>query len=265
MRRYIFYITLCLFLLPCRVQAAERAVAAEINAEHMDAILSQGCTYVPLRCFVSALDGDGELMWEGTTRSAVGAFVGHYLTAEIGTEKLCIDGSRLQSPEPLFIREGTSYIPLRLAAEALGLSVHWDSERQCAVAEGSVTAPCYTENDLYWMTRIIHAESAAEPLRGQIAVGNVVLNRVKGNDFADSIHDVIFEVCNGYYQFEPVENGHIHDAPDAPSFLAAQMALAGFDAVGACQYFYAPRLSKGTWIRQHCRYVTSIGCHDFYA
>ena len=264
MRRGFLFIGLLLLLLPCRVQAAERAVTAELRGQSMDAILSDGCTYVPLRRFVSALDENGDLTWERTTRSAVGSFAGHFLTAEIGTTKLSIDGSRLQSPEPLFIREGASYIPLRLAAEALGLSVHWASERQCAIAEGSMAAPCYTEDDLFWMGRIIHAESAAEPLRGQIAVGNVVLNRVRGNTFADSVYDVIFEVCNGCYQFAPVENGHIYDAPDAQALLAAQMALAGFDAVGDCRYFYAPRLSKGTWIRQHCRYVISIGCHDFY-
>ena len=264
MRRAFLLIAMCLLLLPCRAQASERAVTAEVRGQSMDAILSDGCTYVPLRCFVSALDADGTLTWEGTTRSAVASCSGHYLTAEIGKRTLSVDGTPLQSPVPLFIRDGASYIPLRLAAEALGLSVRWDSERRCAVAEGIPAAPCYTEDDYLWMARIIHAESGGEPLAGQIAVGNVVLNRVKSREYADSIYEVIFEICNGYYQFEPAENGHVFDAPDAQSFLAAAMVLAGFDAVGECQYFYAPRLSGGTWIRQHCRYVTTIGCHDFY-
>ena len=264
MRRYFLLLTL-LILLPCHGQAAERTVTATVNGEAMDAILAEGCTYVPLRPFISALDESGTLTWEGATRSAVGSFGGHYLTAEIGTERLCIDGNRLKSPKSIFIREGASYIPLRLAAEALGLSVHWDSEAQCAVAEGKPCAPRYTEEDLFWLARIIHAESGAEPLPGQIAVGNVVLNRVRGDCFADSIYAVIFEICSGYYQFEPAENGHIYDTPDAASRLAAEMALAGYDAVGDCQYFFAPRLSEGRWIRQHCRYVTTIGCHVFYA
>ena len=263
MRRYFLLLTL-LILLPCRGQAAERSVTAKVNGQTMDAILSDGCTCVPLRRLVSALDGGGELTWEAATRSAVGTVAGHFLTAEIGTKKLSIDGAQLASPEALFIREGMSYVPLRLTAEALGLSVRWDSEAQCAVAEGTIRAPRYTEEDLDWMARIIHAESGAEPLRGQIAVGNVVLNRVRGDTFANSIYEVIFEVCNGCYQFAPAENGHIRDTPEERSYLAAKMALAGFDAVGACQYFFAPRLSRGVWIRQHCHYVTSIGCHDFY-
>lgn len=47
--------------------------------------------------------------------------------------------------------------------------------------------------DLYWLSRIISAESRGESLKGQIAVGNVVLNRVEEDDFPDTIPAVIFD------------------------------------------------------------------------
>ena len=265
-RRFILWLLLLLFLfllLPCRVCGAERSVTASVNGESMEAVLSDGCTYVPMRRFLSALDADYELTWVGEGRCAVGLAAGHFFTAALGTTQLYEDGNALTSPAPLEVRSGASYIPLRIAAEALGLSVRWDRERACAVAEGTPLPQRYTEEELLWLTRIISAESQGETLRGQIAVGNVVLNRVSGDSFADTIYDVIFEVSSGCYQFSPVENGHIYDTPVPLSHIAAIMALAGYKVVGECRFFFSPQLSEGLWIRQNCRYALSIGCHDF--
>ena len=120
------------------------------------------------------------------------------------------------------------------------------------------------EEDLYWLSRIISAESRGETLIGQIAVGNVVLNRVRSEKFADSVKDVVFEVDSGYVQFEPVSNGTIYDEPTYRSMLAAKMALAGCDIVGDSLYFFSPALSSGSWIRANRTYLTTIGCHRFY-
>ena len=157
--------------------------------------------------------------------------------------------------------EGRTYVPLRLTAEALGGSVRWDPWLDGA----AVTSPGAEHDamDYYWLARIIHAESGGEALEGQIAVGNVVLNRVASGDFPDSIPGVIFDDENGV-QFEPVSNGTVANAPTELSLEAARRVLSGENTVGNALYFFAPALSQGTWIDSSRTYQQTIGCHRFY-
>lgn len=252
-------------LLTTSAMAQSRTVSAAVNGRTItdDALLSDGVTYVPIRSFLSAL-GDFVVQWEYETRSAVASGSGHYITAPVGSNLLYVNGNTLNAPTKNRIRRGSTYIPLRLVAEELGLSVHWDSERQCAVVSGELPASYRSDEDFYWLSRIISAESRGEALIGQIAVGNVVLNRVRSDEFAGSIKDVVFEVDSGYTQFEPVSNGTIYNEPAKKSLLAAKMALAGYDIVGDSLYFFSPALSSGSWIRANRTYLTTIGCHQFY-
>lgn len=117
--------------------------------------------------------------------------------------------------------------------------------------------------DFYWLARIISAESGGEPLEGQIAVGNVVLNRVDCEDFPDTIPEVIFDRADAV-QFEPVENGTVYRAPSPLSVEAAQRVLDGENTIGKAMFFYAPALSEGVWINDNREYQQTIGCHRFY-
>ena len=157
--------------------------------------------------------------------------------------------------------EGRTYVPLRLTAEALGGSARWDPWLDGA----AVTSPRaeYDAMDYYWLARIIHAESGGEALEGQIAVGNVVLNRVSSEDFPNSIPGVIFDTENGV-QFEPVANGTVANEPTELSLEAARRALSGENTAGDALYFFAPALSQGTWIDSSRTYRQTIGCHRFY-
>jgi len=118
--------------------------------------------------------------------------------------------------------------------------------------------------DLYWLSRIIHAEAEAEPYLGKVAVGNVVLNRVKSSAFPNTIKGVIFEYYQGIPQFSPVADGTIYNTPSATSIQAAKDALAGQRPVGAATYFFNPDKSAGTWIVRNKTFVKTIGDHDFY-
>lgn len=157
---------------------------------------------------------------------------------------------------------GSTYVPLRSLADLLGAQVEFvDWNTPIAVQSGD-HAP-YTEEDLYWLSRIISAESKGESLLGQIAVGNVILNRVASDKFPDTVKAVVFDRKDAV-QFEPVSNGTIYDAPTDQSVLAARLALNGANAAGPCLYFFNPALSEGLWIRRNCAYFGSIGCHAFY-
>ena len=172
------------------------------------------------------------------------------------------DGFSFDTGGRSLLREGRTYVPLRSMANLLGARVEfvdWSSP----VAVHSGQAPSYTEEDLYWLSRIISAESKGESLLGQVAVGNVILNRVASEDFPNTIRGVVFDRRNAV-QFEPVANNTIYDEPTAQSVLAARLALNGTNAAGSCLYFFNPSISKGVWIRQNRAYFGSIGCHAFY-
>lgn len=242
-----------------------RTVSAAVNGRTVtsEALLRQGVTYVPIRSLLNAL-GSWDIQWERGTRSAVVSGSGHCAVAVTGSRTLYLNGERLQSPHELFVSGGATYVPLRLLAEGLGLSVRWNGQRQRAEVSGTLTPRSGGAEELYWLSRIISAESRAESLAGQIAVGNVVLNRRDSAAFPDTVKDVIFETSHGYVQFEPVSNGTVHAAPTALSITAAVMALAGYNTAGESLYFFAPALSSGAWIRSARTYYTTIGCHRFY-
>ena len=159
------------------------------------------------------------------------------------------------------LQDGTTYVPLRLVSEALGGSAEWDPYMEGAAVTSAESA--YDAVELYWLSRIIYAESGAESLEGQIAVGSVVLNRVKSPDFPASVPGVIFDRKNGV-QFEPVSNGSVYKTPSPSSLEAARRALDGEQPVGQALYFFAPALSQGTWITANRTYLRTIGCHRFY-
>lgn len=82
------------------------------------------------------------------------------------------------------------------------------------------------ERDL--LARLIHAEARGEPLEGQIAVGAVVINRVKSDKFPDTITEVIYQKG----QFSPIALGTMPKVPQESAVEAAERALAGEDPTG---------------------------------
>ena len=122
----------------------------------------------------------------------------------------------------------------------------------------------YRDEDLYWLSRIIHAEAQGESYQGKVAVGNVVLNRVKSSEYPNSIYGVIFDKKDGYIQFSPVIDGSIYNTPDSESINAAKEALSGARPVGDALYFLNPSKSTNFWIIESRQHMTTIGKHDFY-
>ena len=157
-------------------------------------------------------------------------------------------------------------LPLALLSNALGCPLTWNAATGTADLDTASARPPqanYNSEDLYWLSRIISAESRGEPLAGQIAVGNVVLNRVESSHFPNSVQEVVFDDRYAI-QFEPVSNGTIYDEPTSSAVLAAKLCLEGANTAGKSLYFFAPALSAGSWIRSSRTYCTTIGCHRFY-
>jgi N-acetylmuramoyl-L-alanine amidase len=152
-------------------------------------------------------------------------------------------------------------VPVRRVANLCGGSAVWDRY----LGGAAVTSPDAEHDaaDVYWLSRIISAESRGEEMEGQIAVGNVVLNRVAAEEFPDTIPAVIFDRKHDV-QFTPVANGSVFLTPTAAAGGAAPPSRGGENTAGAALYFYAPALSQGVWINANRTYLMTIGCHRFY-
>ena len=237
-----------------------RTVPVQVDGAHLDAAayLEQGVTYVPLRSLLDAMGG-WELTWDTPSATAVAVNGSRTLTADPAANTITVDG--ISYDGAVQVVRGRTYVPLRLVANSLGGSAAWDPWFSGA----AVTSPgaAHDASELYWLSRIISAESRGEPMEGQIAVGNVVLNRAASDEFPATIPAVIFDRRHAI-QFEPVENGTVYDAPAAISVEAARRVLDGEQTVDGPLYFYAPALSPGTWINTNRTYLTTIGCHRFY-
>lgn len=121
----------------------------------------------------------------------------------------------------------------------------------------------YSSEDLRWLSQIIHAEAKGEPLKGKVAVGAVILNRVENEEFPRSIYHVIHQKSKkGKYQFQPVANGKINNKPSQESIEAAKLALKGNDPTNGAVFFYNPKLSRSSWMANLPK-KAQIGNHVF--
>lgn len=113
-------------------------------------------------------------------------------------------------------------------------------------------------DDLALLARAVHAEAGAEPYEGKVAVGAVILNRIKSPEFPNTLAGVIYQPL----AFESVANGIINRPPSAESLRAAQDALNGWDPVHGALFFWNPskKVSKWIWSR---KIIREIGGHVF--
>ena len=122
----------------------------------------------------------------------------------------------------------------------------------------------YGEEDLYWLSRIISAESRGEPFIGQLAVGTVVINRTGSDYYPDTIYGVIFDRVGGV-QFTPASTGSVYREPTESSVLAAKLCLEGFSLDEGILFFFNSKLAAGSWITANRTYTMTVGQHDFYS
>ncbi len=113
--------------------------------------------------------------------------------------------------------------------------------------------------DVDLLARVIAAEAQGEPYVGQVAVGAVILNRVKSSQFPNSLSGVIYQP----HAFESVSNGLIwRRTPSAEAYRAAQDALNGWDPTYGALFFWNPNKPVSPWIWSR-QIIVRIGNHVF--
>lgn len=125
-------------------------------------------------------------------------------------------------------------------------------------AAAAPAGPVRTAEELRLLAQMIHAEAGGEPYLGKVAVGAVVLNRIRSPHFPDTLRGVIFQPG----QFCPIRIGSFWWTPGPESVRAARDAATGWDPSLGALYFYNPATATNRWIRT--RPVTiRIGNHVF--
>ena len=140
-----------------------------------------------------------------------------------------------------------------------GLTVDGICGEQTLAALGISGGSQAGDNDLYLLSRMIAAEARGEPYVGQVAVGAVILNRVRHPSFPNSISGVIYQPR----AFSAIDDGQWQKTPITDSARrAAQDALNGWDPTGGAIYYYNPAKTTSKWIYSR-PVVTTIGAHVF--
>lgn len=233
------------------------------------AFIDYDTTFVPIR-FVSDALGAHSVTWDQSRATATIKQGSTTIQITENKKEAYVNGRKVILNKSARIHSGRLYVPVRFVAESFGAKVGWDNtyyivqiNKSGVSVNSSLIDWRYTKDEIFWLGRIIEAESSGEPASGKVAVGNVILNRVKSNEFPNTIYTVIFDRTHGV-QFEPIMNGSIYNTPSAESMISAKRALRGENIAGNSLYFLNPRTAANSWIANNRPYYMTIHNHDFY-
>ncbi|TCT15722.1 N-acetylmuramoyl-L-alanine amidase [Natranaerovirga pectinivora] len=257
-----------------------------------DSILINQQVFVPIRELAILFEAKN-ILWEEETQSVTITTKDAVIIIANESNEILVNGETEVINQSVSIINGTMYVPIRAFSKLLGAEeIEWDNmtrtvlitkpnlvvkerfllQRSAEVIEEAKEEPkeepaikvakSYSDEDLYWLSRIIEAESRGEPYQGKLAVANVVINRKKSSLFPNNIKDVIFDRQYGV-QFTPAYNGMIYNNPGEESIKAAIEALEGNNNIGNALYF-VPTSARGSWVATNRTYHTQISGHAFY-
>lgn len=244
-------------------------------------------TYIPFREFCELYGA--KVGWDNSTKTATAIKTnGSEIKVKSGGNSITIDGKTSSFDTKIINFEGRLYIPIRPIADAFGAEIEWiEANRTVKITDDKMdikpetkpetdpetspettplqtpSTPSYSEKDLYWLSRIIQAEAGGESYKGQLAVGSVVLNRVKSKSFPNTVYGVIFDRKGGV-QFSPVSSGTIYNTPSSSAVKAAKQCLEGYRVSEDVLFFLNPKIATSSWIQKNRTYAFTIGNHDFY-
>lgn len=116
----------------------------------------------------------------------------------------------------------------------------------------------YTSSEVYLLAKTIYAEGRGEPYVGQVAIGAVIMNRIRSASFPNTISGVVYQKG----AFTAVDDGQINLTPNETAMKAARDAINGWDPTGGALYYYNPAVATSAWIFDR-QTITVIGKHIF--
>ena len=242
--------------------------------------LRNGTTYVTVDSFVSMMDPQAMVEEEYGVVAVSSARVGQVVDAEGNTASvvqeslsmavsirvayIIANGRYFYVKDNLIMLNGRVAVPVRILAKVFNLDVGYDGKVLLTSnqARGAYVEPgdsYYDGDTLYWLSHIINAESGNQSLAGKIAVGNVVMNRVKDPEFPDTVYGVLYQEN----QFSPVYSGSIWDEPNDESVVAAKLVMDGTQILPTALFFNT--VGASTFASRNRPYIATIGAHAFYS
>ena len=125
-------------------------------------------------------------------------------------------------------------------------------------SSGNSSGTTSNSSNVNLLAHLIYGEARGEPYIGQVAVGAVIMNRVKSSSFPNTISGVIYQKG----AFDAVSDGQINMNPDSAAKKAAQDAINGWDPSYGAIYYFNPSTATNKWIWSRPLTVT-IGKHRF--
>lgn len=251
-------ITVLTLAFPVFAEEGEPAIApVTVNGEEVyySAEIYDGVSYIPFYGGVQTLRPDAEITWEdGVFTASAQDFT---MTASIGDRYIVINDRYLYIADGVKgWEDGTALVPARVLATALGAWIGWSGTVE--LCSGGVPLAAedkpYDEETLDLLARVITHESGNQPLKGKMAVGNVILNRVNSPKFPNTVGEVIYSPN----QFPGATNA----TPNAESILAARLVLEGANVAPGAFYFNGA--GKSCWASRNKALICTIGGHSFY-
>lgn len=233
-----------------------------------DTFIYKGETYVPMFRFCAWL-GNFKYTYDYKTKTAYVNGENLKISATVGNIYIEANGRYFYTVSEVLLDNGEIYIPIRAVTKALNSHISKNTSTGLyEVSSGDSRrlksgADFYRDDEVLWLARIIHAESQGEPMKGKIAVGNVILNRVRSKEFPNTIYGVIFDRKYGI-QFTPVANKTIYNTPGIDSIIAAKICLEGYSLSNDILYFLNPKIATSSWVVNNRKFAFKINNHSFY-
>lgn len=139
-----------------------------------------------------------------------------------------------------------------------------EEERRREEEKKAASRKAVSDDDYQVLLRIVQAEAGVCDEKGKILVANVVLNRVKSQEFPDSVRGVVYEPS----QFSPVSDGSINSVKVTEETKeCVNRALEGEDYSDGALYFMNRRGSRSravSWFDSHLTYLFRHQNHEFF-
>ncbi len=129
-------------------------------------------------------------------------------------------------------------------------------------------ATMMSDADYQTLLRIVEAEAGGEDTKGRILVANVIMNRVKSDEFPNTITEVVWDNSGGAPQFSPTYDGRIGTVTVSDETRdAVRQAMEGTDYSRGALFFVAKDQAAKenvAWFDKDLEHLFEYGVHDFY-
>lgn len=175
---------------------------------------------------------------------------------------LPVEPSALQDRSTIFAprREVVQKTPSAAAVES---DESQDAPRSLSELVSAHAMPAHIDRDLHCLAGAVYFESKSEPLEGQLAVAEVIINRAESGRFPGSICSVVFQPGQFSFVrrggFPPIRTGS-RDWEHAVVVAEIAMKDQWESRASEALYFHARRVSPN-WGKTR---VAQLGNHVFY-